>query len=242
MPRQLRIHYPQALHHVMSRGNRREDIFPDDVDRQDFLKTLAEACQKAGWQVHWSSFGYYLAAAQHRPDWVRVDRLLGEHGLRHDTPTARQEFERRMEAARLGPGDEEGLKALRPGWLVGSEGFRKQMLEQIEDKIGARHSGELRQGTAEAKAERIVAEELRRLKWLESDLAFRRKSDPAKLGIAARLRRETTLSIKTIASRVHLGASKSANTRLHTAMGRGISGQTAQATFGRRKETTHVKA
>ena len=33
-------------------GDRREDIFLDDVDRQDFLKTLAEACQKTGWQVH----------------------------------------------------------------------------------------------------------------------------------------------------------------------------------------------
>jgi putative transposase len=28
-----------------------EDIFPDDVDRQDFLKTLAEACQKTDWRV-----------------------------------------------------------------------------------------------------------------------------------------------------------------------------------------------
>jgi putative transposase len=36
----------------MSRGNRRGKIFLDDVDRQDFLKTLAEACQKTGWQVH----------------------------------------------------------------------------------------------------------------------------------------------------------------------------------------------
>jgi putative transposase len=36
----------------MSRGDRREDIFLDDVDRQDFLKTLAEACQKTDWQVH----------------------------------------------------------------------------------------------------------------------------------------------------------------------------------------------
>jgi REP element-mobilizing transposase RayT len=36
----------------MSRGDRREDIFLDDVDRQDFLKTLAEACQKTGFQVH----------------------------------------------------------------------------------------------------------------------------------------------------------------------------------------------
>jgi len=51
-PRKLRIQYPGAMYHVMSRGNRREDIFLDDVDRQDFLKTLAEACQKTGWQIH----------------------------------------------------------------------------------------------------------------------------------------------------------------------------------------------
>ena len=52
MPRQLRIEYPGAIYHVMSRGDRRENIYLDDVDRQDFLKTLAEACQKTEWQVH----------------------------------------------------------------------------------------------------------------------------------------------------------------------------------------------
>jgi REP element-mobilizing transposase RayT len=36
----------------MSRGDRREQIFLYDADRQDFLKTLAEACQKPGWQLH----------------------------------------------------------------------------------------------------------------------------------------------------------------------------------------------
>ena len=41
------------------------------------------------------------------------------------------------------------------------------------------------------------------------------KSDPAKLAIAARLRQETTLSVKTIAARMHLGTIKSANARLH---------------------------
>jgi len=35
----------------VNRGDRREDISVGDVDRQDFLKTLAEACQKTGWQV-----------------------------------------------------------------------------------------------------------------------------------------------------------------------------------------------
>jgi hypothetical protein len=44
MPRQLRIEYPGAMYHVMSRGNRRQDIFLDAVDRHGFLKTLAEAC------------------------------------------------------------------------------------------------------------------------------------------------------------------------------------------------------
>jgi REP element-mobilizing transposase RayT len=46
------MEYPGATYHVMSRGNRFEKIFLDDVDRQDFIKTLAEACQKTDWQVH----------------------------------------------------------------------------------------------------------------------------------------------------------------------------------------------
>ena len=40
MPRKLQVEYPRAMYHVMSRGDRREDIFQDDVDRQDFIKTL----------------------------------------------------------------------------------------------------------------------------------------------------------------------------------------------------------
>jgi hypothetical protein len=46
--RKLRVEFPGAIYHVMSRGDRREKIFQDDVDRQDFVKTLAEACQKTG--------------------------------------------------------------------------------------------------------------------------------------------------------------------------------------------------
>src|SRR5271157_6272348 len=52
MPRKLRLEYAGAMYHVMSRGDRRERIFLDDVDRLDFIKTLAEACQKTGWWVH----------------------------------------------------------------------------------------------------------------------------------------------------------------------------------------------
>lgn len=51
MPRHLRIQDPGAIYHVMSRGHHRENIYWDDVDGQDFLKTLAEACQQTGWEV-----------------------------------------------------------------------------------------------------------------------------------------------------------------------------------------------
>ena len=51
--------------------------------------------------------------------------------------------------------------------------------------------------------------------WEESELAGRRKSDPGKLALGARLRRETTLPLKWIAKRAHLGTSKAANKNLH---------------------------
>ncbi len=64
---------------------------------------------------------------------------------------------------------------------------------------------------AQAKAERSIGEELRRLDWQENDLALRRKCDPSKLQLAVRLRKETTLSVKDIAARLHLGIPASAS-------------------------------
>jgi REP element-mobilizing transposase RayT len=50
--RKVRIEYPGAVYHVMNRGDRREAIFRNDADREQFLGTLGEACQKTDWQVH----------------------------------------------------------------------------------------------------------------------------------------------------------------------------------------------
>ncbi|MEM6821842.1 MAG: transposase, partial [Verrucomicrobiota bacterium] len=52
MPRQPRIEYPGAVYHVMARGNRREPIVRDEQDRERYLETLAEVCEKTGWLVH----------------------------------------------------------------------------------------------------------------------------------------------------------------------------------------------
>ena len=68
--------------------------------------------------------------------------------------------------------------------------------------------------------------------WQEADLDQRRKNDPDKLEIAARLRRETTLSVKDIALRVRLGTSKGANTNLHNHMRRGSPPRAGQEQLG----------
>jgi REP element-mobilizing transposase RayT len=52
MPRKPRIEYAGAVYHVLSRGNRREEIFRDDPDRGCFLETLGQACGRTGWRVH----------------------------------------------------------------------------------------------------------------------------------------------------------------------------------------------
>jgi REP element-mobilizing transposase RayT len=52
MARKIRLQYPCAVYHLMSRGHHREPVFLEDDDRRKFLSTLAEACAKTDWQVH----------------------------------------------------------------------------------------------------------------------------------------------------------------------------------------------
>ena len=166
----------------------------------------------------WSSFPLYLAAREHRPQWLRTDRLLGEHGIPQDSPAGRQEFERHLERRRLEEVDEKALQEFREAWSIGGEAFRRECLERMEGKVGENHPGQTRLETAEAKADRIVTEELARLRWTYDDLVGRQKSHPMKLALAARLRQETTLSVKQIAERLHLGKPKGARSNLHKFM------------------------
>jgi len=52
MARKLRLEYAGAVYHVMSRGDRGEDVFLDHEDRRRFLRTLGQACERTGWRVH----------------------------------------------------------------------------------------------------------------------------------------------------------------------------------------------
>ena len=48
MTRRLRLEPPHALHHVTSRGDRREPIFLDDAHRAGFIALLDDTCERFG--------------------------------------------------------------------------------------------------------------------------------------------------------------------------------------------------
>jgi len=294
MPRQLRIEFSGAIYHLMNRGNRRGAIFKDDQDRERFLSTLGQTCEKTAWQVHayclmgnhfhlvvetpqpnlvagmkwllgtytgrfnrrhhltghlfsgryksllvdgsgtgylrtvcdyvhlnpvrakllkaqerlgayrWSSYGQYVKAPGLRVSWLRVDRLLGEMRIPKDSPAGRREFERMMEERRLQE-DAGQWGKVRRGWCFGDDAFRKELLGQVQEKMGASHYGGERQEAAEEKARRLVREELKGLGWTNQELERRRKGDREKVRIARRLRRETTVTLKWIAACLVMG-------------------------------------
>ena len=63
-------------------------------------------------------------------------------------------------------------------------------------------------------------------------MAARRKHDPDKVQLAQRLRKETTLSVRQIAERLHLGTPKSASFRLLNNRKEARSSQSSQFHLG----------
>ena len=166
----------------------------------------------------WSSWPAYLAAPSKRPAWLRVDRLLGEHGLPKDSPAGRRELARRLEAQRAA--EETGeYQPIRRGWCLGGEAFREELLGKMSERRGVEHYGAERAESDVAKAERIVRAELKRRKWTKVDLKRRAKGDAGKVKIARRLRAETVMTVAWIAERLHLGSRNYANLLLGRAAG-----------------------
>jgi REP element-mobilizing transposase RayT len=52
MPRKARVEFPGAVYHLLDRGDRQEAIFRDDADREQFLATLGQVCERTGWRLH----------------------------------------------------------------------------------------------------------------------------------------------------------------------------------------------
>ena len=294
MPRPLRIEYAGARYHVMSRGDRGEDIFNDDQDRMVFLQVLGKTCQKTGWEVHayclmrnhfhavietpqpnlaagmrwllgtytqkfnrrhrqwghlfggrykaqliderspgylvqacnyvhlnpkragvvgpeggletypWSSYPAYLKPRL-RAEWLRTDRVLGEHGLEGDTAKNRREFSRRMEA--ICAVDLAGeYQPLRRGWKLGGQDFRDWLADKLARGGREGERARERREIDHVLAERLAQSCLREVGWSLRDLEKERKGDAVKVEIARQLRAQTPMTRQWIAQRLRMGS------------------------------------
>ena len=137
MPRKPRIQYPGARYHVMCRGNRKEDIFFDDRDRDTFLRTLGEACEQTEWD------------------------------------------------------------ALRRGWYIGSNTFRDQLIDRMEQAISGRKKdglgGRMVRAGDEQAARALLGKGLGYFKLDSRQAKALPKNDLRKQGLAWLIRSQTAM-------------------------------------------------
>ena len=158
--------------------------------------------------------GVVARAPSQRPDWLRVDRLLGEYRIPKDSPAGRRHQEQQLEARREAE-DEAEYRSIRRGWCFGEEAFRRELLEQVGARIGTEHYGEERHESQIDPAEQRIHEDLRKRKLKESDLPVLSKGDPRKIAVAQRPREETMATVRWIAERLHMGSVAYVNNRMY---------------------------
>ena len=90
MSRPLRIEFPNAIYHVTSRGDRREEIYRDDIDRQAQLNVLAQAMDRFDAEVlAYCQMGNHFHLVLHTRQ-ANLSRLM-----RHVNGVYTQRFNRR---------------------------------------------------------------------------------------------------------------------------------------------------
>ena len=90
MARPLRLEFAGALYHLTSRGDRREDIFRDNEDRQQWLEILGHVCERFNWVIH----GYCQMTNHYHLLAETVDGNLSR-GMRQLNGIYTQKFNRR---------------------------------------------------------------------------------------------------------------------------------------------------
>jgi hypothetical protein len=166
-------------------------------------------------RYRWSSWPEYLKRPGKRPPWLRVDRLLGEWGIKSGSRPSRRRLELAMAQRQELDRSNEDWKRLRRGWCLGPKEFREELLEMIEEQKGQQHYGEEIREKDEQRAARLIAGAMRKWHWKRAELKARRKGDRRKVELARRLREETTMTWQWIAERLVMGHWRTAYNAVH---------------------------
>jgi len=157
----------------------------------------------------WSSFPEYLKPPRKRPGWLRVDRLLGEHGICQDNSSGRREFLEIMteRCGQEGHTDEELWSDIRRGWRFGAEDFVERLAGMGQANKGnpASHLSDALEETMEEKARGVIRAFLKKTGVGMEVFLKLKKGDLAKVRLAGELRRKTTVTMAWIAKELNAG-------------------------------------
>ncbi len=82
MPRKARVDFPGVVYLLPDRGDRQENIFVDRTDRESFLQTLGQICERSGWRAHaWVLMGnhFHLLLETPEPNLVAGDARVSDY-------------------------------------------------------------------------------------------------------------------------------------------------------------------
>lgn len=154
----------------------------------------------------WSSLRACLDPAEPLPPWLDIRVALTGDPAGPVTLAARRDCEQRLASRRV-EDDPSQWRRLTRGWCFGGPEFKRRMIERAtDDAVPMRAGGPLCLAPHEAAAEAVIAEELHALGWRQEDLPKQPKTAPEKVRIAARLRRETVVTLAWVARRLHMGS------------------------------------
>jgi REP element-mobilizing transposase RayT len=224
-----RAAYAGAIYHLMNRGDRREPIFRDDLDRRTFLRTLHEAWAKTGWQIHAyclmaNHFHFVAGTSQPNPvagmKWLpgtdtgrcnRRHRYFGHvFSGRYKSLVIDGRSPGYLRAAcddvHLDPVRAGLVAALRRGWRLGAADFVEGLAEKLGRRGKAHELASPRGETDRERAERIVGEGLEAPGWSEAELRRQAKAHRQKVKLAWALGQQTPVTRAWIARRLAMGS------------------------------------
>ena len=159
----------------------------------------------------WSSLPYYLGNPANRPDWLRVEAVLGAFGLA-DTLRGRRiysgQIESRTRAELQDKAAGERYQFLRRGWYIGGREFRDELMERFDDQFTRQRKemdAKLTRDHTIWRAEEIIRLGLQCFGLNEADIGSLAKNDPRKRLIGHLIKRETTVSLRWLGTRLNLG-------------------------------------
>ena len=150
----------------------------------------------------WSSYPLYLDASR-RPAWLVVDRVLGALGVEDDRAGRRwyrELLQKRVVEIALSDDPQEvdaAWEKIRRGWYFGSEGFRNELMERLDESLEGKRrssfSGEAVRAHNEAEAIRLIDWGLNKMDIAPDGLEGLPKGAPEKMALVWLLKKRTVV-------------------------------------------------